>query len=317
MARKSRGAKRRLADVPRHPNGRINHRKSKANEAPPRPYRVYERRVRRSNPEASRILLIAAETPERKIFHLVSREALMRAIEAAEDPRRGYPLGVLWADGLLCPAPAGDETEAEKDGRAEEAELLDKAGRLYAAQHYMLWRWQGSPCQDAPSHLERTMSEHGIDVRPATELDPEEIEARGLRLKESLEGARRALLRTAPMGLALKAVDRICIDGFDGEIHPGPMAMLQRGLRTLREYYNVRVSKTRDRSTADPAPAREERAPGAASQRLRRPRLPVNLTSDLGLRPQPESIVASVAALLKRAEARPAGDKKAHGAHGS
>lgn len=307
MARK-RSASHRHFDAPRHPNGRIYHRKSKADQAPPRPYYAYAHRLRH-DPENAEILLIAAATPERKLYHRVSKEALMKAITAAEDRRMGYPLGVLWARGLLCPAPDSFETAAEKEARAEEAELLDKAGRLYAAQHYVVWRWQGSPCQDASSHLERTMAENGIDVRPPTELDPEQIEEQRLTMKASLEGARRALMRAAPMGLALKAVDRICIDAFGGDVHPGPLARLRDGLEALKEYYNVRVAKPRDRAAdrpaAEPVSAREGHEPVVAARRNIRPRLPANLTSDPALRPALESVAASVAALLKEGRRRP------------
>jgi hypothetical protein len=109
------------------------------------------------------------------------------------------------------------------------------------------------------------------------------------------------------MGLALKAVDRICIDAFEGDVHPGPLARLRDGLKALKEYYRVRVAKPRDRAAArpaaDPAPAREQHEPTATARRNPRPRQPANLTSDPSLRPAPESIAAAVAALLK--EGRP------------
>jgi hypothetical protein len=218
----------------------------------------------------------------------------MRAISAAEDPRLGYPLGVLWVRGMLCPAPEGFESAAEKDVREEEAEVLDKAGRLYAAQHYLVWRWQGSPCQEAPAHLELTIAEFD---RPPTELDPEEFENARLLLKSKLDGARRALMRASPMGLALKAVDRICIDGFQGEIHPGPLKQLLIGLRTLKEHYDIRLAKSRDRfSGPDFAPPQPPNA--AAPKRSRRARLPANLTSDETLRPSVESVAKAVDRLL-------------------
>ena len=314
MARKKRGASTRLLGVPRHPNGRIYHKKFKAQLAPPRPYFAYAQRLMHHDPKNAAILLIAAITPDRKLYQRLSkldppasRETLMKAIDAAEDPRIGYPLGILWARGLLCPAPVGFESSDEKAARDEEAEILDKSGRLYAAQHYLVWRWQASPCQEAPSHLshlERTLDELGID--PPTELDPEEFEKERRKLKAKLEGARRALMRAAPMGLPLKAVDRICIDGFAGEVHPGALKHLIVGLRILKEHYNVRLAKSRDRSPPTPSgppysgSGVEVLVPyEQAAVPKRRLRLPANLTSDPTLRPTPENVAKSVAVLLK------------------
>lgn len=305
MARK-RSATQRHDGVPRHPNGRIYHKKLKAEQAPPRPYFAYAQRLRHHDPENAEILLIAAVMPDRKLQRRFSRETLMRAIEAAEDRRLGYPLGVLWARGLLCPAPVGFESVAEKDAREEEAELLDKAGRLYAAQHYLVWRWQESPCQEAPchlSHLERTLGEFGID--PPTELDPKEFEEERLKLKVKFEAARRALMRVPSRGLAPKAVDRICIDGYMGEVRPWTLEPLIIGLRALKEHYNVRLAKSRDHSSqSDSLPAAQPLAVDqtAAPKRKRRERLPANLTSDPTLRPTVESIVKSAAMLLGQKE---------------
>lgn len=301
MARKPRSASTRHIDAPRGPNGKINHRKSKADQAPPRPYFAYAQRLRHHDPENAEILLIAAVMPDRRLHRRFSRETLMKAIKAAEDPRLGYALGVLWARGLLCPAPDGFESVDEKETREEEAEVLDKAGRIYAAQHYLVWRWQDSPCQEAPSHLshlERTLDELGI--KPPTELDPEQFEKDQLERKMKLGAVRHALLRAAPMGLALKIVDAICIDGFMGEVHPGARKHLLTGLRTVKEQYNVRLEKSRDRSAGqDPAPMPPSPEQAAAPKRNRRPRLPANLTSDPTLRPPPQSVAASVESLLK------------------
>lgn len=302
MARK-RNPTQRKADVLRHPNGRIYHRKMKAEQAPPRPYFAYAQRLRYHDPANAEILMIAAVTPDRRLHRRFSRETLMRAIDAAEDRRLGYPLGVLWAHGLLCPAPVGFESAGAKEAREEEAELLDKAGRLYAAQHYLVWRWQDSPCQEATSHLshlERTLDEFGIEA--PTELDPEEFEKGRLKLKAQLDAARLALFRAAPMGLALKAVDRICIDSFVGEVHPGALKQLITGLRTLKEHYNVRLAKSRDRASApEYPPPGPPPAEIAAPKRRARSRLPANLTSDPGLRPSLESVAQAVAMMLGQA----------------
>jgi hypothetical protein len=297
----------RRANVARHPNGRINHRRAKAEEAPPRPYFVYAQRLRDLDAGKSKILMLAATTPERQLYRRLaelglSKAHLMEAIEAAEDRRLGYPLGVLWAGGLLCPAPEGYESKEDTEARAEEAELLDKAGRIYAAQHYLVWRWQGSPCQGAPSHLASTMAEVGLE--PPTEIDPEEFEKERLRLKASLSGARRALMRAAPMGMALKIIDRICIEGFTEEVHPGPLKHLRAGLRALKEYFKVRpAAKPQDRESAatiESAPA-DEFKPRTTTPRCPRPRMPANLTSDAELRPPIEAVAKSVARLLTRA----------------
>jgi hypothetical protein len=228
----------------------------------------------------------------------------MLAIDAAEDRRLGYPLGVLWARGHLCPAPEGQESKEAREAREEEAELLEKAGRIYVAEHYLVWRWQGSPCQAEPSHLSRSMSEAGLEdlwLRP-TEIDEEKFEEERLLLKASLEGARRVLMRAAPMGLALKAVERICIDNWDGDVHQAPLKHLRAGLRALKEHYNVRLARSRgDRAASPPADAGEGAVQAPAVRRCPRPRMPANLTSDAAHpRPPVEQIAQSIANLLRQ-----------------
>ena len=129
----------------------------------------------------------------------------------------------------------------------------------------------GAPIRNISSHLSKVL----VDiVGPPSELTPEKIEELRVAREYRLQKCRRALAAAAPMGLALRIVDRVCIEQAPlagPAAIQAPLKHLRAGLSALVDALDL-DSKTRQPSAApssqfeataaepDPHPCRARKA---------------------------------------------------------
>jgi hypothetical protein len=234
-------------------------------------------------------------------------DAVQEAIAAAREPRLGYPLGILFLRDLLSPGAACESTEEAKY-RKERSILLEKAGLLYAALHFAVWNGSGAPLRDIPSHLSKVL----VDAPgPPSELTPEKLDELRQAREYRLMKCRRALKAAVPMGLALKIVDRTCIDQVafatpEALKAPGalkaPLKHLRAGLAALIDVFELdkgsraaqsagaTVSATEPPSATTPADAPPKRI-------IKKPRLEVIFGPESPERPDIALVNQAVASL--------------------
>ena len=198
--------------------------------------------------------------------------------------RLDYPLGILFLSDQLCPGVSG-ESEAETLRRKERSVLLEKAGLLYAGIHFLVWSGSGAPICNISSHLSKVL----VDiVGPPSELTPEKIEELRVAREYRLQKCRRALAAAAPMGLALRIVDRVCIEQAPlagPAAIQAPLKHLRAGLSALVDALDL-DSKARQPSAAPSSQFEATAAePDPPPRRARKARLETRFNPDLPERP--------------------------------
>jgi hypothetical protein len=213
------------------------------------------------------------------------------------------------------------ESTVETECREERSILLEKAGLHYAALHFAVWNGSGAPLRDIPSHLSKVL----VDAPgPPSELTPEKLDELRQAREYRLMKCRRALNAAVPMGLALKIVDRTCIDQVafatpEALKAPGalkaPLKHLRAGLAALIGVFELDKG-TRAVQSAIPASATE--SPPATTPAdlppkriIKMPRLEVRFGGDSSERPDGDLVTLAVARLkLSALGATPRADRR-------
>jgi hypothetical protein len=317
------GQKPRRANVARYPNGRIDYRRTIADDPIPPAVHASVQRLRRVGSKlADEVIEALRRGQSRKGRSAKTQvENLMRdAVEEAKDPRLGYLLGVLWAQDVLCPPkPGRTETDEEKDERYACAARLDKAGRIYAAQHFLVWGGV-SPRTAVPSNLAKMV----VDVwdpgsAPPADIElPADFEKKLAAAQRQLAGARRALSRAWPGNVALQAVDRVCLDQTISEPATPPaggnrtwrtphvvdiaMPPLRAGLEVLAAHYEIHPAKRQRRTQTCPqAPLEQTDEPmQRVVVRSKRRRMPAAFGPHSPERPGADAVSHAVSKLRRR-----------------
>ena len=299
MARKGPGGPRpRHADAVRYASGRIKYYRPQKDETPlPPSVFACVQRIRAVHPVLARTALQEA-AGGRQAYSQPLGDAVQEAVDAAREPRLGYPLGVLFVRDLLCPGEPGESKE-ETEHRRERAIMLEKAGLLYAALHLAVWNGTAAPLRHIPSHLSKLL----VDIfAPPSEVTPEKIEELWQAREYRLMKCRKALAAAAPMGLALKIVDRVCIEQVE-LAGPGalqaPLKHLRAGLTALVGVFELDKGT---RAAAVPPPATEPPSATTPAEPqpkriVKKPRLEVRFGAHSPERPDLALVQQAVASL--------------------
>jgi hypothetical protein len=305
MARKGPGGPRtRLAEAVRYASGRIKYYRPSQDEKPVPPS-VFScvQRISAVHPALAGAALREA-VGDKSRPPQPNGDAVQEAIEAAREPRLGYPLGKLFLKDLLSPGVPGESNE-ETEYRKNRALLMEKAGLLYAALHYAVWNGSGAPLRDIPSHLSKVL----VAVpAPPSELTPTKLDELRMAREYRLVKCRRALKAAAPMGLALKIVDRVCIEQVDltePEAGPGalqaPLKHLRAGLVVLIGVFELDKGTRAVQSAIPPSATESPPATAAAVpppvRVIKKPRLEVRFGGDSSERPDVDLVKLAVARL--------------------
>jgi hypothetical protein len=290
----------------RYASGRIKYYRPPKDEAPVPPS-VFSC-IQRISDVHPRLAAAALRQAVGDKLHLPqpSGDAVQAAIAAARDPRHGHPLGKLFLEDLLSPGVPGESNE-ETEYRKSRSILMEKAGLLYAALHFAVWNGSGAPLRDIPSHLSKVI----VDAPgPPSELTPEKLDELRQAREYRLMKCRRALKAAVPMGLALKIVDRTCIDQVafatpEALKAPGalkaPLKHLRAGLAALIGVFELDKGTRAVQSAIPPSATESPPATAAAVpppvRVIKQPRLEVRFGADSPERPDIALVNQAVASL--------------------
>jgi hypothetical protein len=176
-----------------------------------------------------------------------------RIVADAHDQLLSYPLGLLFRQGHFH-----DRSIADLKERQRHAERLREAGLRYAALHFAVFNGTGTPRRFVPSHLSKLV----VEIVGYVGDDPQKLEAIRQAKERRLAQAREALRSAAPRDLALKIIDRTCLE--EAALPPAMIfygiRYLIAGLTALAELFHLIKPKPADdrtRLTGVPASRRD------------------------------------------------------------